>query len=208
MSIPMLGILLAGGLSSRMGGEDKALASIEGQTLVQITLARLRKQVSDALLNSNRSRERFAGLDVEILPDSVDGFLGPLAGVLTGMEWARAKAGDQALVLTAAVDCPFFPLDLGARLLSALTEGRNVAVASSAGRVHPVFGLWRVGLADDLRRHLSGGGNRKMMDWIMAHDPAFVDWPTDPVDPFMNINTPQDLQALASLPLRPRPSMG
>jgi molybdopterin-guanine dinucleotide biosynthesis protein A len=181
-----------------MGGQDKALASIDGQTLVQRALCRLQGQVSEVLLNTNRSKGPFDGLGVEIRSDSVDGFLGPLAGVLTGMEWARAKAGDDALLLSVAVDCPLFPLDLGERLAAVLTGGCSLVVARSGGRIHPVFGLWRVRLADDLRRHLTASDNRKVMDWIMTHDPAVVDWPTDPVDPFLNINTPDDLRALAS----------
>lgn len=204
----MLGVLLSGGLSRRMGGEDKALVSIAGQTLVQTTLSRLNPQVSDVLLNTNRDCDFFADLGVEIRADSLDGFLGPLAGVLTGMEWARSKAGEDALILTAAVDCPLFPLDLGQRLLSILSGERDIAVARSGGRIHPVFGLWRVRLAYDLRRHLSDGGNRKMMDWIMARNPAFADWPAAPADPFMNINTPQDLKDLASLSLHQKPGMG
>lgn len=199
MSIPMLGLLLAGGLSRRMGGEDKAVATIGGQTFVQRALERLQGQVGSVLLNSNRNDlSHFNPLGVEILPDSLGGFLGPLSGILTGLEWARAKAGDEALVLSVAVDCPFFPLDLGARLAAALSSRRSVVIARSGGRAHPVFGLWSVQMVEELRAYLTTTTNRKMMDWVMAHDPIWVDWRATPLDPFMNINTPDELRALAS----------
>lgn len=199
MTIPMIGLILAGGLSRRMGGEDKAVMTIGGQTFVQRALERLRGQVDSVLLNSNHSHGQFDSLGIEIRPDCLGGFIGPLAGILTGLEWARAKAGANAMVLSVAVDCPLFPLDLGMRLADAgLASGHRCVIARSGGRAHPVFGVWSVQMAEELRTYLTTTTNRKMMDWVITHNPVWVDWPTVPHDPFMNINTPDELRTLAS----------
>jgi molybdopterin-guanine dinucleotide biosynthesis protein A len=145
------GVLLAGGLARRMGGGDKSLRRLGGRTILEHVIERARPQVAALLLNANGDPARFASFGLPVAADVVEGFAGPLAGVLTGMEWARANRPDCAWIATMATDTPFFPRDLVARLFQGI-QGADLACASSNRRANPVFGLWPVRLADDLRR--------------------------------------------------------
>jgi molybdopterin-guanine dinucleotide biosynthesis protein A len=185
------GVVLAGGRSSRMGGRDKAFALLAGVPLIDRVTARLRPQVREGAISAGADRSRFAALGVPVLADPVAGMPGPLAGLLAGLKWAGERAFTH--VATAAVDTPFFPMDLVARLADGARHD-GVAVARSAGRVHPVFALVPVDLADDLDGFLAGGGSRRAGDWLARHDPAVVDFAfVEGIDPFFNINTPEDL---------------
>lgn len=150
---------------------------------------RARPQVGSLAINANGPAERFAGYGLPVLADAVQGHVGPLAGVLTGMEWA-AREGS-AWIATFATDAPFLPRDLVARMLAAAGEA-DIVIAASGGRTHPVFGLWRLVLADDLRAALREG-TRKIESWTARHRVALVTYPTEPVDPFFNANAPEDL---------------
>ena len=194
MNQDVVGVLLAGGLSRRMGGRDKMLLSIGGETILARVIARLSAQTAVLLLNANGDPARFAAYGLPVVPDSVAGHAGPLAGVLTGMEWAAANAPDCPWVVTAPTDAPFLPGDLVARMMAAVeAQGADMACAASGGRVHPVCGLWPVRLAADLRRAMTGEDIRKVDVWTARYRLATVDWPTDPVDPFFNANRPEDL---------------
>ena len=202
------GVLLAGGQSRRMGGGDKCLRTLGGRTILQRVIDRAAPQVDGLVLNANGDPARFAGYDLPVAPDVVEGFAGPLAGVLTGMEWAAANAPDCDWVATFACDAPFFPPDLVARLhAAARAEDAELACAASDGRSHPVFGLWRVDLCDDLRRAMVEEEIRKVDVWTARHRLSTVEFPVAatagaPADPFFNTNRPEDLetaeQALAS----------
>lgn len=184
------GILLAGGRARRMGGRDKGLIELAGRPLASHALERLRPQVAEVLINANRNRARYEALGARVVGDSLDGFLGPLAGLLAGME-----AATQPLAVTAPCDSPFVPHDLVQRLADALV-GRDaeIAVAHDGERRQPVFLLARVALADDLRRWLDGGG-RKIDEWLGRH--RVVDVPfTDTPDAFININTAEERAAV------------
>lgn len=196
------GIILAGGLASRMGGGDKGLLMLGEQPLLTHVIARLRPQVSGLALNANGDAARFADFGLPVLPDSVPGYAGPLAGVLAGLDWAAGQGADS--IVTAAADTPFFPTDLVARLQSA-AAGMNVPLVLAAtpdarrGRVrHPTFGLWPVALRDDLRAALRDG-MRKVVLWTDRHGAREALFPTLGHDPFFNVNTPADLQAAAAL---------
>lgn len=190
----VVGVLLAGGLSRRFGGGDKALNALDGKSVLQHVRDRARPQVGAMILNAGGSAARFDGLGLDVVEDAVPGALGPLAGVLTGMEWASANAPDAQWVATFATDAPFLPLDLVARLKeAALDRAADIAVAQSGGRVHPVFGLWRIGLLADLRNALVEEGQRKVMAWVEGHAFCAVEFSHRPIDPFFNINTPEDL---------------
>ena len=183
------GVILAGGLATRMGGGDKALLPLGGGTLLDRVIARLGPQCGPLALNANGDAARFAGYGLPVLPDSVAGHPGPLAGVLAGLDWA-AEAGAGAIV-TVAADTPFFPTDLVARL----GDAGDFAIAASRdgeGRVwdQPTFGLWPVALRDDLRAALEGG-LRKIVHWTDRHGAARAIWEDE--TPFFNINTPEDL---------------
>ncbi|PZO74529.1 MAG: molybdenum cofactor guanylyltransferase [Mesorhizobium amorphae] len=182
------GVVLAGGLSRRMAGLDKACALLGGETLLERALRRLSPQVAGLAVNANLPPERLPPLGgVPVLVDVVGGFAGPLAGVHAGLVWARAM-GHRELV-TVAVDTPFFPDDLARRL-----SGNGLAVAMSGGRVHPVFASWPVALEERLSSHLAQGGAR-VMGFLEDCGFRTEEWPVGDCDPFFNINTPADLAA-------------
>jgi len=195
-----LGVILAGGRATRMGGGDKCLLQAGGRSLLAHAIDRLRPQVDGLILNANGDPARFAGFGLPVVADSVAGFAGPLAGVLAGMEAAAARGASH--IATVAGDTPFFPGDLAARLRDAAqAEGKPLACAAApeGGRLwdHPTFGLWPVALAADLRAALEGGV-RKVVLWTGRHGCAravFDPGPPDGsgIDPFFNVNTPADL---------------
>jgi molybdopterin-guanine dinucleotide biosynthesis protein A len=190
------GLLLAGGQSRRMGGGDKSLMKLGGETLLTRILARVRPQVGPIVLNVNGDPERFASFDLPIAQDVVEGFAGPLAGVLTGLEWARVHAPQCEYIASFACDAPFLPRDLVARLVAAReAAGADLACASSGDRDHPVFGLWPVELAGALRRAVVDESLRKVDDWTRRYKLARANFSTDPVDPFFNLNSPEDVAA-------------
>ena len=188
------GVILAGGQATRMGGGDKGLRMLGGQTLLARVEARLAPQVDRLALNANGDVARFAGMGLPVIADSIEGFAGPLAGVLAGMDWAASHGADT--IITAAADTPFFPCDLAPQLLLA-SEGMVhplvLAATPDAKRGtarHPTFGLWPVALREDLRVALSGG-LRKVVLWTQEHGGREALFPQE--DAFFNVNTPDDL---------------
>ncbi len=193
------GVLLAGGQSRRMGGGDKCLRPLAGRPILAHVIERARPQVAALVLNANGDPARFAGFGLPVAADVVEDFAGPLAGILTGLDWAAENAPDCGHVASFACDAPFFPSDLVTRFLAALDrEGADLACAASAGRAHPVFGLWPLRLRDDLRRAMVEEGLRKVDVWTARHKLATVEFPLlagprGPSDPFFNANRPEDL---------------
>jgi molybdopterin-guanine dinucleotide biosynthesis protein A len=184
----VVGVLLAGGLARRMGGGDKGLRLLAGKPLLDHVVERARPQVDRLILNANGDPARFAAYGLPVVADEVEGFAGPLAGVLSAMTWARGAGADW--VASFPTDAPFLPRDLVEKLLA---TGAPVACARSDGQAHPVAAVWSVALVDDLRTALVDEGLRKIDVWTARHGVAHVDWPTDPVDPFFNANRPDDL---------------
>lgn len=194
------GVLLAGGLSRRMGGGDKCLRRLGGRPILARIAERLAPQVACMVINANGDPARFAAFGLPVAADVVDGFAGPLAGVLTGLDWARTQAPACRWIATVATDTPFMPTDLVARLADAVRAGgADLACATSGGRAHPVFGLWPVGLADDLRRAVVAEDMRKVDAWTARYVLARADFPADPLDPFFNVNRPDDMAAAEAL---------
>jgi molybdopterin-guanine dinucleotide biosynthesis protein A len=188
------GVILAGGLARRMGGGDKPLRLVGGQTILERVIASVGPQCGALALNANGDPARFESFSLPVVADSVEGFAGPLAGVLAGMDFAQGRGADW--LLSAAADCPFLPHDLVARLAQARdAQGADIVVATSGGQAHPVIALWRVALRDDLRRALVDEGLRKIDGFTARYVCAHVDWPDAPVDPFFNANAPEDLEA-------------
>jgi len=184
-----LGVILAGGQATRMGGGDKGLLTLGGGTILSHVIERLEPQVADLALNANGDIARFADLGLPVISDSISGFPGPLSGVLAGLDWAAEQGADH--IVTAAADTPFFPCDLVAQLLlAAQTAGTNIALARTTGGRHPTFGLWPTALRDDLRSALAGG-LRKVVLWTDQHGAATAHFPDDAA--FFNVNTPNDL---------------
>lgn len=195
-----LGVILAGGLARRMGGGDKALLELQGQTLLRLIEQRLAPQCSSVILNANGDLSRFAGLDVRVAPDTIPGHPGPLAGVLAALEWTAMHEPGVEWVLTVPGDTPFIPMDLCARLHSARRNARTpLACAASAQNEHYAIGLWSIHLRHDLRNALTIRGQRRMEEWMREHGLVQAFWPTEPFDPFFNINRPEDLSAARAL---------
>ena len=187
------GVLLAGGLARRMGGGDKALLRIGGATILERVLERLAPQCRGLILNANGDPVRFAFTGLPVVADDVPDFAGPLAGVLAGLDWAAAHAPEAAWVASAPGDCPFLPRDLVARLHAARDGQRQALACARSGEWrHPVVGLWPVALRADLRRALVDEHLHKIEIWTGRHGVALADWPETPVDPFFNVNTPDD----------------
>lgn len=190
----VVGVLLAGGLARRMGGGDKPLRTLGGKPILDRVVARARPQVADLLLNVNGDPARFEGYGLPMAGDVIDGHAGPLAGILTGMEWARAAHPEVEWIVSFATDAPFLPGDLVAKLRAAAKgEDAEIACAMSGGRTHPVFALWPVALAGDLRTAMIDEDMRKIDAWTERYRIVHVEFPTDPVDPFFNINKPDNL---------------
>jgi molybdopterin-guanine dinucleotide biosynthesis protein A len=187
------GLVLAGGLARRMGGGDKARIRIGGKTILERVLTRLAPQCSGVILNANGDLARFADTGLRVVADSIPDFAGPLAGILAGLDWAAANVPGIADIVSVPGDCPFLPHDLVARLSEARqAAGTPLACARSGDWRHPVVGLWRVALRDDLRKALVEEGLHKIEIWTARHGVALADWPATPVDPFFNVNTPDD----------------
>lgn len=185
------GVILAGGQATRMGGGDKGILPLGGKTLLAHVIERLSPQVAELALNANGDPARFDAFGLPVLSDSIDGFVGPLAGVLAGLDWAATLGATH--VVTAAADTPFFPADLVPQLmLAAETQGKPIALAKTENGRHPTFGLWPVDLRDDLRQALQDGV-RKVVAWTDKHGTAMAEFPVQEFDPFFNVNTPEDL---------------
>ncbi len=180
-----------------MGGGDKCLRALGDSTILDHVIARARDQVGDMVLNANGDGGRFARFGLPVAADVIEGFAGPLAGVLTGMEWTRAHHPDCQWIATFATDAPFFPRDLVARMvdvdLGGGGGGADMVCARSDGRSHPVFGLWPVRLASDLRHAMVDEDIRKVDVWTGRYRLAEVEYPTTPFDPFFNTNSLEDL---------------
>ena len=191
---PTLGLVLAGGLARRVGGGDKALIEIGGAPILDRVLARLAPDCAQVILNANGDPARYARYGLPVIPDGVPGFAGPLAGVLAGLDWAAQQRPDLEWLVSAPADCPFLPRDLVANLHEArLTQGGPLACARSGEQRHPVVGLWPVALRRDLRAALLSEGLHKIETWTARHGVALADWPVGPIDPFFNVNTPEDV---------------
>jgi molybdenum cofactor guanylyltransferase len=190
--VRVAGVILAGGLSRRFGGGDKCLRLLAGRPILAHIIERLRPQVDALALNANGDPARFAAFGLPVIADSIAGFAGPLAGVLAGLDWGAARTGITH-VATAAADAPFLPLDLVQRLRHALEAGgSDLACARSGGRAHPVFGLWPVALAEELRAAVHSG-IRKVDQWTARYQLASIDFHHGPPDPFFNVNHAEDL---------------
>jgi molybdenum cofactor guanylyltransferase len=176
-----------------MGFADKTRIPIGGSTILDRVIARLGPQCRQLILNANGDLARFADTRLAVVADSVPGYAGPLAGILAGLDWAAGRAPDVAWMVSVPGDGPFLPRDLVARLHGARSEDNAaLACARSGHRRHPVVGLWPISLREDLRRALTHEGIRKVDEWSSRYERGIAEWPSDPVDPFFNVNTPAE----------------
>ncbi len=193
---PTLGLVLAGGLARRMGGGDKARIEINGVSILDRVLATLSAQCPRIVINANGDPRRFEDTGLPVIPDNVAGHPGPLAGILAGLDWLAAQNLGIEWMVSVPGDCPFLPDDLVERLHAARRKmgvGVPLACARSGEWRHPVVGLWPLALRADLRKALGEEDLRKIEIWTARHGVAIADWPAEPVDPFLNVNTPEDV---------------
>ena len=199
---PTFGLVLAGGQARRMGGGDKAKIEIGGVSILDRVLATLSAQCVGIVINANGDPERFADTGLTVIADNVPGFAGPLAGVLAGLDWLAEQDNGIEWLMSVPGDCPFLPDDLVERLHTARRKmGASVplACARSGEWRHPVVGLWPLALRGDLRTALTEEGLRKIEVWTARHGIAVADWPDQPIDPFFNVNTPDDAKRAQQL---------
>lgn len=196
-------VILAGGKASRMGGADKAFLPLAGKPLLAHVVARLVPQVSDIVISANGDLARFTSFGLPVIADSLGEFVGPLAGLLAGLEWFAKNRPDISYVVSVPTDTPFLPADLVARFLAARFDAGKPLVARSESGVHPVIGLWPVEMAQDLRKALNEGV-RKVGAWTELQSAIEVTFPLEevggkPLDSFFNINRPEDLAKAEAL---------
>lgn len=188
----IVGVILAGGLSRRMGGGDKTLLPLAGRPILSHVIERLSHQVKNIIINANGDPMRFSSFNLEIVPDSIPDFAGPLAGILAGMEWAGSQNKSFSHILTVAADTPFLPLKLLRRILEKKAEGFEIVLASSGGRVHPVISLWPVTLQNSLRKAMLEEDMRKIDLFTARYKTGIVEFSDKPFDPFFNANTKEE----------------
>jgi molybdopterin-guanine dinucleotide biosynthesis protein A len=196
--------VLAGGLARRMGGGDKARIEIGGISILDRVLATLSAQCTGIIINANGDPARFADTGCPVVPDNVQGHPGPLAGILAGLDWLAEQDNGVEWILSVPGDCPFLPDDLVEKLHAArrrMGSGVPLACARSGAWRHPVVGLWPLALRADLRKALVDEGLRKIEVWTARYGVAMADWPDQPVDPFLNVNTPEDVERAARIAL-------
>ena len=205
VDLPVVGLILAGGRATRLGGGDKSLIDMAGRPMLAHVIERLALQVDAIAISANGDPTRFAAFGLPVLEDVIDGYAGPLAGILAGMRWAQSATPEASFIASAAADTPFFPTDLVAQLSAARGDDEQpIALAASSGGTHPTFALWPVALASDLAAFLNKGG-RKVLDFVEGHpwvSASFADIALpdgEALDPFFNVNTPEDVARAAQI---------
>ena len=194
MNKVIVGVILAGGQSRRMGGGDKSLASFAGHTLIDHVIGRFATQCARILISANGDPSRFAAANLPVIGDLDGNHAGPLAGILAAMHWARREMPETTHIASVTADAPLIPYDLVARLaLEATDQSKEIAVARSAGQIHPPIALWPVNLHTSLEHYLMEEKQSRVAGFLAIHTTAEVEWPSEPYDPFFNINTPEDM---------------
>jgi len=200
MSSPIIaGVVLAGGRSTRMQGRDKSFLSLKGKALIDRVIERATPQVEYLFISTNASGPQYQALGLPLVPDSVQDYAGPLAGLLSCMELVTAKYPDISYLVSLPVDSPFYPTDLVERLVQALeSQSASIAIPRFRGQGHWVFGLWSMQLLADLRHQLTVLQQHKVQDFIATQQHCWVDFDALGEDPFFNINNPDDLALAAT----------
>lgn len=195
-----IGVVLAGGRSSRMGQQDKAFCQLGQQCLIETVIGRVMPQVDELIINTNSEQPAYRALGLPIIKDCADGQLGPLVGILSAMEWIAAQRPQCHWLASFSVDTPFVPLDTVDKLFPAIEREQTLlASVRSEQRTHPVIGLWSLQLRGDLREQLLHHQMRKVDRWTARHGVAIVDFDAEPVDPFFNVNTPDELDTARAI---------
>ncbi len=184
-------LILAGGLSRRMGGGAKFLEEMGGKSLLDHVIERVKPQVSEILISCNAPMRQTA---YPVRADTIEGHHGPLAGILTGLDYFIEQGSKATHMLSIPADAPFIPLDLVDRLKSGLASSeKSIVMAYSKERIHPVVALWPLALATELKAALQDEGLRKILIFAERYNLTSVRWSDEEGDPFFNINRPEDL---------------
>lgn len=200
----IVGCILAGGLSRRMGGGDKPLKRLGSRTMLHTVIDRLARQTEHMLINANGAPERLSEFGLPVVADTIADFAGPLAGISACMDWTADHFPKATHIATVAADTPFFPIDLVPRLSrAAKVDGSNITMAMSGGHRHPVFGLWKISLRQHLAQWMQETDTFKVIAWARLHALTMVEFPmigpAQDIDPFFNVNTPEDLSTAETL---------
>lgn len=199
-STNMLGVVIAGGLSRRMGAHDKLWIELNGEPLIARAARRLAQQTGEVILNVNRQDARLDEIGLPVVPDLNTDYQGPLAGIAATLRWAGENRPNVTHITGVSVDSPFFPGDLVTRLADGIqTNPDKIAIAFSDGYPQPVFGLWPVACLNPLIRFLQETDDRKVMAFVKGQPWRRVDFPASEPPAFFNINTPEDLIAVQAL---------
>jgi molybdopterin-guanine dinucleotide biosynthesis protein A len=191
---PYSAVILAGGVAQRLGGGDKPLRQLGDRTILSWIIERIDPQVQHLALSANGDANRFSDLNLPVLPDRLAS-LGPMAGVLSAMEWTKRNNPEASHVLTLSGDTPFIPRDLVQNLAKIVdSEQKMIASASSAGRPHPTISFWPIAAFDQITDAILNDKGRRVLDWLTIFHSRTVEWDHQPFDPFFNINTPDDLR--------------
>ena len=186
-------VILTGGRSSRMGGGIKSLKKFNNKSIFDRVFGNLQTQVNKVIINSNDSENLFVKYNVEVIKDSLEGFLGPLAGLHATLEWLNKNAPYINWLVTVPGDTPFIPKNLVKKLLDKIKNSNHkIVLAQSNGKTHPIIGIWHSNLLESLKNSLNSG-NRKIMNWASQHSLEYVEFTNSKYDPFFNINCKEDL---------------
>jgi len=186
-------VILTGGRSSRMGGGIKSLKKFNNKYIFDRIFENLQTQVDKVIINSNDSENLFAKYNVEVIKDSLGGFLGPMAGIHASFEWLNKNAPYINWLVTVPGDTPFIPKNLVKKLLDKVKNtNHKIVLAQSNGKTHPIIGIWHSNLFESLKNSLNSG-NRKIMNWASQNSLGYEEFTNSKYDPFFNINCKEDL---------------
>jgi molybdenum cofactor guanylyltransferase len=186
----VIGAIIAGGQSRRMGGREKAFLELDSKPVILHVIEQFEPQVDQLVINANGEPARFSEFGLEVVPDILTSLTTPLAGLHAALRFAKSVEAD--VLVTVPSDTPFLPFDLAAKLLENPTAN-GAAIASSGGQDHYIIGTWNKELLDDLERAIAKDGLFRVKDWAQRALAQKVEWPVEPYDPFFNVNTPEDL---------------
>ncbi len=193
MNDNIVGVILAGGQARRFGGGDKGQQMIGKQTILANIIAIFDKQLSNIAINANGDKNRFKQYNLPVFADTINGNQGPLAGILSGLEWVNKNHPNANYMITVPTDCPFIPFNLVEKLTDAVKSGAKMACVKTNDRHHPVIAIWPISLCMELRHAIIENNIRKIDQWTAQYNIAHVGFPTDRFDPFFNINNADDL---------------
>tara|TARA_B100000427_G_scaffold328426_1_gene341503 strand:+ start:364 stop:984 length:621 start_codon:yes stop_codon:yes gene_type:complete len=195
----ILGVILAGGKSKRMG-KDKHLIKLGEKTLIEYTITKVQKLLKEVIIISNYKIDLAAQYNIEIVPDKLKEQQGPLVGIFTALDWIKKKNKKYNWIATFPCDTPFFPMSLIEKFIDlSINKKSELYFASSKGQRHNIFGLWSVNLYENLKKDILNTNIRKVQDWADRNNVEKIEFNFKDFDPFFNINTKEDLEKAIEL---------